>query len=35
MDGEHLSEEIIKRSYPEGDYHVLYYGEILGTYVRE
>jgi flavin reductase (DIM6/NTAB) family NADH-FMN oxidoreductase RutF len=35
MDGEHLSEEIIMRSYPEGDYHVLYYGEILGTYIRE
>jgi flavin reductase (DIM6/NTAB) family NADH-FMN oxidoreductase RutF len=35
MDGENLAEDLKKRSYPEGDYHVLYYGEIVGAYIRE
>jgi len=32
---QHLSREIDEGSYPQGDYHVIYYGEILGCYRNE
>ncbi len=30
-----LDPEIIRGCYPQGDYHVIYYGEILGCYKEE
>lgn len=30
-----LAQEIKERSYPQGDYHVLYYGEIIRSYIGE
>lgn len=35
MDEKLLAEEIKGKSYPNGDYHMVYFGEILDTYVRE
>lgn len=35
MDEKILNREIKDRSYPNDDYHVLYYGEILDAYVKE
>jgi flavin reductase (DIM6/NTAB) family NADH-FMN oxidoreductase RutF len=29
-----LAEELEKKSYSKGDHHVLYYGEIVGTYIK-
>jgi flavin reductase (DIM6/NTAB) family NADH-FMN oxidoreductase RutF len=29
-----LSPDVARRSYPRGDYHRLYYGQILGTFAR-
>ncbi|MBN1642431.1 MAG: flavin reductase family protein [Anaerolineae bacterium] len=29
---EQLAPEVLRRAYPQGDYHRLYYGEILGTF---
>lgn len=29
-----LSEDIVKSSYEKGDYHTLYYGEIVETYIK-
>lgn len=34
MDPALLDGEVDKACYPEGDYHTLYYGEILGCYVE-
>lgn len=35
MDKTFLSEEIINKSYPKDDYHVMYYGEIVTSYIKE
>jgi flavin reductase (DIM6/NTAB) family NADH-FMN oxidoreductase RutF len=35
MDEQQLAKEIKDRSYSKGDYHVIYYGEIVDVYVRE
>ena len=35
MDKENLSEEIKNNSYPNDDYHVMYFGEILKVYIRD
>jgi flavin reductase (DIM6/NTAB) family NADH-FMN oxidoreductase RutF len=35
LDPEKLPKEIIDMSYKDGDFHVLYYGEILGVYIEE
>lgn len=35
MDEKQLIKEIKDRQYPKGDYHVLYFGEIVDVYVRE
>jgi flavin reductase (DIM6/NTAB) family NADH-FMN oxidoreductase RutF len=35
MDEQQLTKGIKDRSYSNGDYHVLYYGEIVDVYVRE
>lgn len=35
MDEKLLAQEVKDRAYPKGDYHVMYYGEILDVYVRE
>lgn len=35
MDPERLPREIIDASYKDGDFHVLYYGEILGVYAKK
>lgn len=35
MDEKLLSKDIKDRSYSMGDYHVLYYGEIVDAYIRE
>jgi len=32
---QYLAPDIAKGSYPQGDYHVVYYGEILGCYKEE
>jgi hypothetical protein len=29
-----LAPDIVARAYPRGDFHRLYYGQILGTYAR-
>jgi flavin reductase (DIM6/NTAB) family NADH-FMN oxidoreductase RutF len=34
MDEKNLSPEIVADCYPDGDYHVLYFGEVLGTYLK-
>lgn len=34
MDTKLLSEDIVKNSYENGDYHILYYGEIVETYIK-
>ncbi|MDF2674726.1 MAG: flavin reductase domain protein FMN-binding protein [Clostridiales bacterium] len=35
MDEQQLTKEIRDRAYPEGDYHMMYFGEILDVSVRE
>jgi flavin reductase (DIM6/NTAB) family NADH-FMN oxidoreductase RutF len=35
LDPETLDRKIMKRYYPQKDYHMVYYGEILGTFVIE
>jgi len=35
LDEKQLSQEVKDRAYPKGDYHVLYYGEILKMYIKE
>jgi len=35
MDPEHLDESIKASYYQQGDYHVLYFGEILASYMKE
>lgn len=35
MDEKNLSEEIKEKCYPNGDYHVMYFGEILKVLVKE
>jgi flavin reductase (DIM6/NTAB) family NADH-FMN oxidoreductase RutF len=35
MGKDKLDSEITTQSYPEGDYHTLYYGEIVGCYIDE
>lgn len=32
---EKVAADIDERSYPDGDYHVMYYGEILTSYIKE
>ena len=34
MDPKLLLNDIVKSSYEKGDYHILYYGEILETYIK-
>lgn len=34
MNPEFLSKEIVDRSYADDDYHTIYYGEILATYIK-
>ena len=35
LDPETLDRQIIKRYYPKKDFHMVYYGEIVGTFVSE
>ncbi len=35
MDPKYLSEEIIKRNYPIDDYHTLYFGQIVESYITD
>lgn len=35
MDESFVTEEVRNRAYPQGDYHVLYYGEIKKIYIKE
>jgi flavin reductase (DIM6/NTAB) family NADH-FMN oxidoreductase RutF len=35
MDDSFINEEVRNKAYPQGDYHVLYYGEIKKIYVKE
>ena len=35
MDPKYLDAQIISSSYEKGDYHVLYYGEILASYLKD
>lgn len=35
MDLSRLSEEIKKASYPDDDYHTIYYGEIVASYINK
>ena len=35
LDPETLDRKVIRRYYPKKDFHMVYYGEILGTFVNE
>jgi len=35
LDPATLSRDIIEKYYPKSDFHMVYYGEILGTYINE